>query len=138
MFCRRFVVFFIVLSLCVLIDQVSKYLVQLYEWDVVFNTGVAWGLGSELVGFYWAPVFVLIVLLGYLYTIWKGLDRIEVVGWGLIVGGAVSNVLDRMWLGAVVDWVEVFRWFPWFNIADVSINLGLFTLLFESLRGKER
>lgn len=42
-----------------------------------------------------------------------------------ILVGAVSNLLDRMWYGVVIDWISFGRWFPIFNIADVSIFLGV-------------
>jgi signal peptidase II len=44
---------------------------------------------------------------------------------GCILVGAVSNLLDRVWYGVVIDWISFGRWFPIFNIADVSIFLGV-------------
>ena len=42
-----------------------------------------------------------------------------------ILIGAMSNLIDRMWYGVVIDWISFGRWFPIFNIADVSIFLGV-------------
>lgn len=56
--------------------------------------------------------------------------------YALIIGGAIGNVLDRLWRGAVVDWLDFHlsshHW-PAFNIADSSIFLGVALLLYTSL-----
>jgi signal peptidase II len=57
---------------------------------------------------------------------------------GLILGGALGNLYDRLRLGEVIDFVDVgfatHRW-PVFNIADVAVTLGVFLLLLDYLRG---
>ncbi|MGL5196867.1 MAG: signal peptidase II, partial [Chroococcales cyanobacterium] len=68
---------------------------------------------------------------------WFGprMNRWEEVGFGLILGGAVGNGIDRFLLGEVIDFLD-FRLinFPVFNIADVSINIGIICLLIVMLR----
>jgi signal peptidase II len=46
------------------------------------------------------------------------------VGFGIAVGGATGNMLDRMWQGAIIDFIAIGRW-PVFNLADVAIVLGV-------------
>ena len=58
---------------------------------------------------------------------------------GLIMGGAVGNALDRVRLGAVVDFIDVsgIGVFPWvFNVADSAITVGVALLLLDSLVAK--
>jgi signal peptidase II len=62
---------------------------------------------------------------------------------GLVIGGAIGNVVDRIRFGAVADFIDVSRllYFPWiFNVADSAITVGICLLLVDMLRqdGKER
>ncbi len=96
---------------------------------LVYNRGSAFSLGE---GF--GPVFgVLAVLISIsLFVIVKKIDaRAVVFGLGLILGGAMGNVLDRLFRegdgfmsGAVIDFLEIGDWWPVFNIADAAIVVG--------------
>ncbi len=58
----------------------------------------------------------------------------------LVVGGAIGNVIDRIWLGYVVDFISVHHgewYFPAFNVADSAITVGAAILLIESLLGED-
>jgi signal peptidase II len=75
-----------------------------------------------------------------LYVLGKSSRRIEVVAIGLILGGALGNLTDRIFRGpglldgAVVDWID--WWFiPTFNIADAALNVGVALLLLALLLG---
>lgn len=59
---------------------------------------------------------------------------------GLVMGGAVGNVIDRIRIGAVADFVDVSRlYFPWvFNVADSAITIGICLLLVDMLRQDSR
>jgi signal peptidase II len=91
--------------------------------DVVFviNPGISWGLFSRQSGggqWFWTSAMVAISV-------------------GLIMGGAVSNAIDRLWLGGVADFFEPhalgWRWPAVFNIADAAIVAGVIGLLYDSL-----
>jgi signal peptidase II len=67
----------------------------------------------------------------------------EQVAFGLIMGGALGNLIDRLRLGAVVDFINIgigdLRW-PYFNVADSAITIGVVILAFHLLfrpRGPE-
>ena len=134
---------FLLIQLAVLVflsDQFSKYLVRefllLYESipaqgflriTHTFNTGSIFGLfqghNSPLILVSFLGVAVLILL----YRSQRfptGLLRISL---GLQLGGAFGNLVDRLRLGHVTDWVDVGPW-PVFNIADASIVTGLIIL----------
>jgi signal peptidase II len=58
----------------------------------------------------------------------------------LILGGAIGNVIDRVWLGAVVDFLDFHaagHHFPAFNVADSAITCGAAALVWDSFRGRE-
>jgi signal peptidase II len=120
------------------LDQVSKVLVRLYlepgttisvggfiEIRQVRNPGTAFGIISSKP---W-PLFVISVVVFFLLLLvlwrWGGPgSRIFQVGLGLICGGAIGNIIDRIFLGEVVDFIDMGFW-PVFNIADMAIVIGV-------------
>jgi signal peptidase II len=59
----------------------------------------------------------------------------------LILGGAIGNLIDRAWLGQVIDFIQLYydRWYwPTFNIADSAISIGAALLVLDSLLGEPR
>ncbi len=60
----------------------------------------------------------------------------DVFSAGLLVGGALGNVIDRFDDGAVVDWFDL-GWWPAFNVADAAITVGIAWLLVQTLRGPQ-
>lgn len=96
------------------------------------NTGVAFGLASGV------PPFVLVLLASAIVLLllvlgsrlrWRGSS----VAIGLVLGGALGNLADRVFRGHVVDFIAVPHW-PTFNLADVAITVGVVLLLIGSLR----
>lgn len=74
---------------------------------------------------------------------WMGHQRTTAAHWGLglIAGGALGNVLDRLQHGAVVDFLHVYYndWhFPAFNVADSCITVGVALLLLDGFRGEQK
>ncbi len=69
-------------------------------------------------------------------------NRQDVFGLGLILGGAVGNILDRIRFGHVVDFADLhfgdFRPFLVFNVADAAITIGVLILLFRALLVREK
>ena len=101
------------------------------------NSGGAFGLGSGVV-----PVVVLafVALLVGLFVVGRSLDRAATaVALGLVLGGAVGNLADRLFRapglgrGSVVDFVDL-RWWPVFNLADAAITCGCVLLVLLSFR----
>lgn len=93
----------------------------------VRNDGIAFGAFSDasavLIG---VTIVVLISVLAYVSQGRTG-PRMWVSS-GLLVGGALGNLADRVRIGAVVDWVDVPLW-PTFNLADAAIVLGVLCLV---------
>jgi len=95
----------------------------------VRNTGVAF---SSLQGA--GPVIGIIVaaaLIGLLWYFTRHADKPLVwLPTGMLLGGALGNVIDRVREGAVTDFIKVVDFWPAFNVADISVTLGVFLLLF--------
>lgn len=105
------------------------------DYVLVWNTGVSYGLLGDL------PVWALglvaaiaIVALGIWW--WRTPDMLVRFGLMLVIGGALSNALDRLLYGAVADFFH-FHWQDWsfyiFNVADVAITLGVLLLILDVL-----
>lgn len=140
----------IVFLLILIADQVSKntlvnnlYLGQsipvipkIFHITLVYNTGIAFGLFKNqtvllsVVSFF---VIILIVfnLLGQKKQ--KEIDRLESFALYLILAGAVGNLIDRLRLGFVIDFLD-FRVWPVFNLADSAITIGMVLLLIRCIR----
>ena len=140
-----------------LVDQLSKWWIVERVMDppralevtgffnlmLIYNRGISFGLlDSEaalvpwvLSGLAVAIVIGLVVWLRHIEGRWPG------VAVGLIVGGAVGNVVDRLRLGAVIDFLDLhwagFHW-PAFNLADSAITLGVALLLVDGLFGRRK
>jgi signal peptidase II len=102
-------------------------LVWTLRLNLSFNTGMAFSRGES-----WGPVIgvvALVVIVALLLSLRRQPGRLTDISVGLIVGGAIGNLLDRLfrspgWFrGAVVDFIDL-QWFPIFNIADMAITVG--------------
>ena len=97
------------------------------QFNLAFNTGMAFGKAQGL-----GPVIAVIatvVVVGLLVSLRRASSALSTVAIGSVVGGAVGNLIDRVFRadgildGSVVDFID-FQWFPIFNVADIAINVG--------------
>lgn len=104
----------------------------------VWNTGVSFGMfntGATAGALIFAAVALAIVTLLVMWLA-RAESRFQAVGFGLVIGGAVGNVIDRVRLGAVFDFLDVHAaglHFWAFNVADSGITLGVAALLATAL-----
>ena len=98
------------------------------DFENTRNDGIAFGLAGDVpAGVIAVAICLLMGLLGWITL--RGEPRPWV--WlpaGLLVGGALGNLIDRIRDGAVTDFIELPNW-PTFNLADVSITIGVILLL---------
>ncbi|MDP8321662.1 MAG: signal peptidase II [Candidatus Stygibacter australis] len=150
--------YFLIPLIVVILDQISKIYIRnnMYpgeSWKItpkylwitfVQNTGAAFSFTLGNIGLnrilFSAITFLAILALSFLVI--KTHKKIEAVGFSLIMGGATGNLIDRIWLGKVTDFINcdfpdfiMERW-PVFNVADSSIVVGvsllvLFYLFFD-------
>jgi signal peptidase II len=143
-------VFALAASLVVIADQLSKFLIRtnldlgqsmpedgLVRLSYVRNTGAAFGLlaNQTFLIILTAVVGIAILLLYYSYP---PFGRLPVkVGLGLLLGGSVGNLADRLRSGYVTDFIDLRVW-PVFNLADSAIVVGVailaYFLIFLALR----
>ncbi len=99
----------------------------------VWNHGISFGMFRELAYGQWllSGVSLIIVVL-FLFMLRKTQDRVSIVAYSLIIGGAIGNVFDRLRFGAVADYLDFhlfdYHW-PAFNVTDMAIVSGVFLLL---------
>jgi signal peptidase II len=99
------------------------------------NTGVAFGLGGDVsTGFIVAELCFLAVVLVSL-SVWEGRPSWIWLPTGLLIGGALGNLADRVRDGAVTDFIDLSFW-PTFNLADTAIVIGVALLLLLLQRDK--
>lgn len=118
----------------VMVPPRTMEITPFFSLTLGFNTGVSFGMFREL--FLERPLLlagVKLVIVGGLLT-WavRAVKRSETIGLGLVAGGALGNVLDRMRQGAVTDFLDfhVGGWhWPAFNTADAMITIGVVLLI---------
>lgn len=105
------------------------------RFNLHFNTGIAF---SQLTGFgEIVGVIAIVVAATLLWWSRKQSSSVVLAAVGLIVGGALGNVLDRLFRGegllrgAVVDFIDL-QWFPIFNVADMGVTVGASLLVLHS------
>jgi signal peptidase II len=142
-------------GLVIVLDQLTKLLVThalrpyesvmvipgFFELVHVRNRGIAFGLMNHL-GAAWSSIVlsgvtaVAIVLLIFWLARLRENERWMAFGLSLIIGGAVGNLIDRIRLGEVVDFLDFYvgalHW-PAFNIADSAVTLGTFWVALSML-----
>ena len=136
----------IVALIVIVFDQITKKIATTYlatetfkifdflNFVLVYNKGISFSMfETESL---WGPwIFSLIaiaIICGLFFWLKNAESKIISVSLGLLIGGALGNVIDRVLIGAVIDFIDFhkygFHW-PAFNIADVAIFLGVFIIV---------
>lgn len=109
------------------------------DWTLIFNTGSAFGFFSHSGEWsqYILTTFGILMSMGLIVWIFKTSlsDKWELLALTLILSGALGNVIDRLRLGYVIDFIDVYykthHW-PVFNVADSAICVGAILLFFST------
>ena len=137
--------YFLSLSIfIVLIDQFTKYLMIynkklfinkdfiLFKLDFVKNYGAAFNIFSGSRIFLSLISILFSIILIYLIFRKKTLNSFDLYSYSFILGGTIGNGIDRIYKGFVVDFINLnIINFPVFNIADISINIGVIFFLYN-------
>jgi signal peptidase II len=135
---------FFVAGLIVVLDQATKYLIrsnlelgEIYRadlWITQFvrivhwqNTGAAFGMFQSLGNVFMILSMVVSVAIVYYYPQVPPQDWLVRLAMAMLLGGAVGNLIDRLYQGYVTDFISVGE-FPVFNIADACISMGVVVL----------
>jgi signal peptidase II len=143
-------------GLVILLDQASKLWVLanfqfgerlpvagFFNLVLVFNSGAAFSFLADAGG--WQKWFFVVLALAI--SVWLVLmirhhaaERLLPLGYALVLGGALGNVIDRLRFGAVVDFLDFhlagWHW-PAFNVADSAITVGVLLLLWQQFTHKD-
>ena len=156
---NKFLMLFTIAGLVVILDQASKWLISsslsyyeevkvipgFFNLIYIHNPGGAFGLFAKNQGNLQSMMFIIIAvaamgLVLYLYKNTPSEYPVLSVGFALIFGGALGNIIDRIRLGEVIDFIDLYinhiHW-PAFNIADSAISIGMvifgFYILFRKV-----
>jgi len=117
------------------LNESISFIPNFLRFTLVHNTGIAFGFFKDC-----GAVFIIIpvILTGllvynvYYYRHSPNLSRIYIVAFSLILGGAIGNLIDRIFLGYVIDFID-FRVWPVFNVADSAITIGAAIILLRCI-----
>ena len=138
-------------TIIALSDQYSKYLISknyktllnkdlvIFSLDYIKNYGAAFNLFNGNRIFLSLISFIIAIILLYLILKKINLRNIELFGYSFILGGTLGNGIDRIIKGYVIDYINLkFIDFPIFNIADISINIGLIIIIYSFIKYKKK
>ncbi|HEB86669.1 MAG TPA: lipoprotein signal peptidase [Gammaproteobacteria bacterium] len=140
-------------GLVIVLDQISKYMagqmlkmfqplavMPMFNLTLMHNTGAAFSFLSGAGGwqrwfFTLIAAVVSIIIFTWIRRLGSG-QHLQAAALSLVLGGALGNVIDRLLLGHVVDFIQIYydRWYwPAFNLADSAITLGVGLLILDTL-----
>lgn len=120
-----------------IVNESIKIIDKFFYLTYVKNTGAAWSIFSGKQIF--LIIITLLVITGLIIYLYKKKEykNIEIIGYGLLLSGAVGNLIDRILYGYVIDYLDfyIFNYnYPVFNIADCCIVIGIMVLFISSWR----
>jgi signal peptidase II len=148
----------VVAALVMLADQLAKWvvagplhlrgrgtieIVSFFDLKWVENYGVSMGFltADGPLGRWLLVGLTAVIATGVLVWMWRERQRADVVALGMVLGGAVGNILDRTRFGHVVDYADLHfgNWHPFlvFNVADAAITVGVLLLVLRALITRE-
>jgi signal peptidase II len=146
---------FAIAAVILVFDQITKWWIVARVMDpprtievtpffnlvMVWNRGITFGLFGDAQWGRWAFALLALVIVAILIS-WLARTpfRLVAAAQGLVIGGAIGNVIDRVRWGAVADFLDfhVAGWhWPAFNVADSAIVIGVGILLLEALFGRK-
>ena len=129
--------------LIVILDQLTKYIIKhnfrlnesipiiknILHLTYITNTGSAFGLFKGLNWFFILfSIIVVITIFYYLKKAVKNNEKLTQFAVGLLLGGTIGNLIDRIAYGYVIDFID-FRIWPVFNVADSAVTISVVLLI---------
>ena len=142
--------------LIIVIDQVTKLwaeahlsdgsivdILPVLNFSLVYNTGAAFSFLANAGGwqkFFFSGIAIVVsVYLTYAISKAKVSEKQLVIAYSLVIAGALGNMIDRVRIEKVVDFIHVFyqSWhFPYFNVADMAITIGAILMIMDAFNLK--
>lgn len=141
-------------TITILIDQLSKIIIsttlvlnkdlwlipQIFSFKYIENSGAAWSLFNNKISFLViCSLIALVIIFSYAYKFSKNWRNN--ISFGLLIGGILGNLIDRLFLGYVRDFIsiKIFSFqYPIFNIADSAIVIGVILLIIAIIKGEDK
>ena len=138
-------IIYLIAGIGILLDQITKFLASIYLDNIdiipaffsltyVENKGAAWGiLNNSTIVLVGISVIVLLLISKYISSTIE-FTKLSVVSYGLLIGGIFGNLIDRIFRGFVIDFLNfnILGYnFPVFNIADTMIVIGVILMFIE-------
>lgn len=106
-----------------------------FNLTMVWNEGVSFGLFQNA-GIWPLVIMTSVITCVLAYMMTRAKTNFEAISFGIIIGGAIGNIIDRFRFGAVADFFDIYvgsyHW-PAFNIADAAITIGVVLLIIQSI-----
>lgn len=132
-------------------DQISKYLIRHFGGFYICNKGITLGFELHPI-FFWIIWLIIIAIVGFQIFNFKFSTRLSAgqvsnkfsinkflnfkfLGLILVLSGAISNIIDRLNFGCVIDFIDLKIW-PIFNPADIFITMGVIILIIQNTKFK--
>lgn len=128
----------IIIKTNMMVNTSIKIIDKFFYLTYVHNVGAAW---SILSGYRYLLIILSISVLIFIYLIFiknKELTNKENITYGILIGGIIGNLIDRIIYGYVIDYLDfyIFNYnYPIFNIADICIVISIFTLIILTIKG---
>ena len=118
----------------------SVEVLPVFNLVLVRNHGASFGMLSGIAPWWALILLALAIVAGLSVWLWQSQSRLVNVALGLVIGGALGNIIDRMRFRAVTDFLDfhlgAYHW-PAFNLADVAVVCGVALLVLDGYRAPE-
>lgn len=133
---KKYIIMLIIIILLIVIDQVAKLFVinnlsdnqvlieNVISIEKVENMGMAFGFNKENIQNIFLSLFVLLIMIRFIIKHDKQTNMLVIICLSMIIAGGISNLIDRVFRGAVFDFIKLGINFPVFNFADIFIFIG--------------
>ena len=155
---KKKIIIFYIASTIFILDRLSKYFIlelssadenlnipitSFLNFNLVWNSGIAFGLFSFNEQFYYNIITLIIIIISLVILFFAIKSKgVEKICFSIIFGGSLGNIFDRLYYTAVIDFIDIhinnIHWFI-FNVADIFISFGVIVLIsVEFLRIKKK
>lgn len=133
---KKYIIMIILILVLVFIDQGTKLLVSnnfadnqvlienVLNIKKVENEGIAFGFNKENIQNIFLSILVIFIIIKFIVKHDKNTNTLVIVCLSMIIAGGIGNLIDRIFRGAVFDFIELGINFPVFNFADIFIFVG--------------
>ena len=119
------------------IDQTVSVLGKFVQLHYILNPGMAFGVnvGNRFFYIFFTGLAIIIILI-FMFKL-DEVQRWPRLALAMILGGAIGNLIDRIAIGKVLDFIKIGFW-PIFNVADIMVTIGMIVLIIMVLFDRER